>query len=252
MKKFLLVPLLILGLTGVVHGQDKPSGRISTDRGSFTTGMDTVKLGRYQLELGYQFTDDNDINPEFRSHTFPQMMFRTGITNDLELRIGWDGYTFVHDGDSLASDMSLGIKWILSLNDSFELGFLGELSLPTGYGDSQFDPRLTLIGDYALNDLWLFTANLGIGSPTDEFTGDRFAQGVFSLQANRFVGDDLTLFAEYYTIFPDVDNGECSHMLQGGLVYLINDDWAIDAFIGAGLNDDAPDFVAGLGLSYRF
>ena len=259
MRRFFLVPLLMLGLTGMVYGQtdgDPPKepsdSRISIDRNSFTVGMDTVEVGRYQLEMGYLFTDDNDIDPEFRSHTFPQMMFRTGLRDDLELRVSWDGYTFVHDGGDLASDMSLGFKWIVPLDDSCNLGILGEVSLPTGHGDSDYDPSLILIGDYYLNDLWSFTANLGIGAPTDEFTGDRFAQGTFSLMANRVVGDDLTLFTEYYTIFPEIDDGDCLHMLQGGLVYILNDDMAIDAFIGAGLNDDAPDFVAGVGFSYRF
>jgi len=255
MRNWFILFLFLFGFSGMAYGQtDKSSDdRMFIDRGAFTVGTSVMQPGNHQFEIGYRFTDDNDVDPGFRSHTFPEMMFRAGLVEDLELRISWDGYTFVHDGDSFANDMSLGVKWALPFeHDSLKLGLLGELALPTGHGDSSFDPRVTLVGDYAFNELWSMTSNLGIGIPTDEFTGDRFAQGTFSLQLNRFVGDNLTLFSEYYTIFPEMDDGTCIHMLQGGLVYMINNNMSIDAFIGAGLNDEAPDFVCGVGFAYRF
>ena len=59
-------------------------------------------------------------------------------------------------------------------------------------------------------------------------------------------------YVEYFTTFPDADDEDATHTINGGLVYLVNDDLQLDAFVGFGLNDQADVLIAGVGLSYRF
>ena len=47
-------------------------------------------------------------------------------------------------------------------------------------------------------------------------------------------------------------DGDDFHTIGIGVAYMANEDFQIDLSVGAGLNDEAPDFIAGIGFAYRF
>lgn len=246
---------------GNVFGQAEPSEQpspeqrasIAADRPSFTTGPRLLELGTWQLELGYSYRDDAGESKEDIG-TFPETMVRYGLDKKWELRFGWDGYDFVDDADDKAGDTSIGFKY--ALDDQFvpdtSLALITTVSIPTGSGESELDPQWLIGWEHSLNDKTTLAGNLGIGAPTDEMTGDRFAQGIFSLMCSHTINDSLTSFAEYYTNFPAMDNEDAEHVAQAGVMYLLNPDTQLDLHAGLGLNDQADDWFVGVGLSYRF
>src|SRR5712691_196054 len=85
---------------------------ISADRPGFSTGPRTVARGHLQLETGYQFTSDND-GADIKDHTLPLLLFRAGLLDNLELRIGWNGVSWTRvngDSERNTSDVSVGVK----------------------------------------------------------------------------------------------------------------------------------------------
>ncbi len=58
----------------------------------------------------------------------------------------------------------------------------------------------------------------------------------------------------FYELFGTValgGGGVDSHSFDTGITCLLNDDLQLDVYAGVGLNDDAPDGFAGIGLAWR-
>ena len=257
---FLVLASLLPGFVNNALGQDEeppPPERsaFSSDRPSFTTGPDLMDPNTWQLELGYTYRDDaGDGDDDVGS--FPETLVRYGLDDKIELRFGWDGYDFVDDADDRANDSFFGVKYALP-GDWLSLGtdkmaLIGTISVPTGSGESELDPQVLLGWSKNLNEAMTLSGNLGIGYPTDETTGDRFTQGVFSVMCARDMGSDTTLFGEYYTNFPAEDEEDAEHVLQAGVMHMIGPDTQLDFRTGIGLNDQADDWIVGIGISHRF
>src|SRR5262249_26217244 len=58
---------------------------IETDRDAFTPSMKTAPVNRLIMESSYSFIDNRGA-PD--THSFPELLFRYGLTKRLELRLG--------------------------------------------------------------------------------------------------------------------------------------------------------------------
>ena len=242
-----------------VFGQDETpppeQSAFSSDRPSFTTGPTLLDTGVWQLEIGYTYHDDaGDGDDDVGS--FPETMVRYGLNEKIELRLGWNGYDFTEDAPDKAGDTSIGLKYRLD-DDLLALGtdalaLIVTVSVPTGSGESELDPQFLLGWDKILDDRTTLSGNLGVGFPSDEMTGDRFTQGIISVMYSRTVDADTSVFAEYYTNFPAADEEDAEHILQAGLLHMIGPNTQLDFRAGVGLNSQADNWIAGVGISHRF
>lgn len=236
-------------LVNVSIAQDKAS--LITDRPDFTESAFTIQPDRMQLELGYTYRE-SDNGDEVRTHSFPETLLRIGLVEDWELRLGWGGYAFAENNEDIANDLSVGIKWVLTPQDGWHprLALLVEMTVPTGHGDTDVDPTVKLLWSYDLDEKNSLSGNLGIAAITQD--SDRFAQGSASISWGHSLDDKWGMYTEYFTTFPAADDEDAAHTINGGLVYLVNDDLQLDAFVGFGLNDQADELIAGIGFAYRF
>jgi hypothetical protein len=244
---------------------------ISTDRPDFTETPDAVPYGHIQLESGYTFSYDKEKNVRVRSHTAPEFLLRVGIVKDFEIRIGWEGYTYYNtrqpverqDGrtvmesawDQGSNDLSLGSKIKFLEQDGLipHLGLIAEISVPSGSANlssGDVDPGAVLPWAYDLTDRWSVAGNIGFFLPSSE--DGRFYQTTNSLTTAYGLTDRLGVFIEYYGLYPNTKDTDCAHTVDGGSTYLITDNLQLDWRIGFGLNEEADDFLAGVGLSWRF
>ncbi len=60
---------------------------LETDRDSFTSATTLVGTGRILVESSYSFIDNGRV-PD--SHSFPELLTRIGLTEHIELRLGWN------------------------------------------------------------------------------------------------------------------------------------------------------------------
>ena len=272
-----------------VFGQEEtpdPAQRapLVSDRPSFTTDSTILPTGDIQLELGVTYREWNNGSDE-TSWEGPEALLRYGWKDRWELRLSWEGYSFRDLADEeRASNIAVGYKhmfkaadetvpwdkafaWIGEIFPWFNTVFpwLGNLDgttmstifmleIPTGHGPNDVE-TLTLIGwNHDLTDMDHLSGNMGFANTIDEDNGDRFFQGKFSFMYSRDVQDSFisSWFAEYYTNFPAADNEDAEHVVQTGFLYHIDDNWQFDARVGFGLNDQADDWLVGIGLTHRF
>src|SRR5262245_57015951 len=66
---------------------EEEQDEIETDRDSFTFATSTVGIRKTVVEASYSFID-NRVGPE--SHSFPELLVRRGLSERLELRLGWN------------------------------------------------------------------------------------------------------------------------------------------------------------------
>lgn len=229
---------------------------IAPDRPGLATGTHTVSPGIVYLEMGYQY-GFNRSGEDSATHTLPQLVLRTGLTNNMELDIIWDGWNQDHARGSQAersiADVTIGGKYRLHQSDAYNLTLMGLLSLPVGEEPSTSDevePLLGLLWDYNLTDsaqlFGVIQANWLETEESKSYTEAQLALGVGFGHT-----DKLSSFIEYYGAFPSEAGLPEEHIINGGLVYLVNNDLQLDISTGAGLNDDTGHFVS-FGVAMRF
>lgn len=244
---------------------------IVTDRPDFTESTDAVPRGHVQFEGGYTFTLDREHSDRTRNHTVPEALLRIGVLEDLELRLGWEGYSFTdslfddrtrggrrtsrEDWSQGATDITVGMKYKLFEQQGWRphVGVIAQVSAPSGSTEltsGDVDPEVKWLWAYDLADRWGLAGNLNLAAPTDE--EGRFAQTAASVSASYSWTERLGSYVEYYGFYPNARHADCAHTLNGGVTFLVHDDFQIDLRVGAGLNEEADDFLVGVGFGYRW
>ena len=288
-KQFLTVPsrgssrllltslVLALTVTDTSAQEDVPTKKdpmqepLITDRPDFTESTETIPAKHFQLEAGYTFTYDREGKHRVRDHTAPELLLRIGLIENLELRIGWDGYSWTesqfeaetrsgrrttHENwGQAANDLSLGFKYKLVVQDGWipHFGVIGAITVPSGSAEvssGDVDPEIVLLWAYDITDSFAVAGNVGLAAPTDD--GGRFFQASASLSAAVALSEKVGAYVEYFGFYPNAEHSDAAHTINGGLTYLINNNFQIDWRIGAGLNEEADDFFTGVGFAWRF
>ncbi len=247
------------------------TGRIATDRPGFSDNAGLVPRGRNQFEMGYTFTYDREDDDRLISHTFPELLYRTGLTDYLELRIAWTGGTLIETLTEITTpagrrvskedhsdgyrDMSLGAKVpILRGQQNLpNVSAIYTMSMPTGnstHSTNDVSYELKFPWNYPLADrLTIYGSALGrvLNSPDGHFY-----QTAVTTAAGYRVMDDLTLYLEYFGVYPFTKESDCAHILSAGPIIHLADNVSLDLRAGLGLNEEAPDFQASIGFGFRF
>lgn len=244
---------------------------IVTDRPDFTESTETVPRGRFQLEGGYTFSYDSEQKSRTATHTAPEFLLRTGLTDSFELRLGWAGYDFVserfpsesragrritvRDSFDGGSDLYLGFKQKLfeqkSLRPNFSI--IPALTVPSGsagFSSGDVDPEIKLAWGYELTERIGLAGNVNFAGPSED--GRRFFQTAASVSAAFALFDGVGAYVEYFGFYPNGRDSDCAHTANGGLTWQITDNLQLDCRAGVGLNEEADDFFTGVGFSIRF
>jgi len=243
-----------------------------TDRPDFTEATNTVPRGHLQLEMGYTFTYDKEDGNRTIDHTLPEFLLRTGLTDWLELRIGWAGWSSTEDvfrakndaGRTVTmtevergwNDLYLGFKIALCEQDGLRpaLSLIPAITVPSGSSNKSsgdVDPENKIAWSYDLTDSSTLSGNLNFAVPTDG-NGHRFFQTAASISLGHSFNDWLGGYVEYYGFYPNEPGSDCAHTINGGFTFLVNDNLQFDVRVGKGLNEEADDMFAGAGMAIRY
>ncbi len=275
--RFVCVVLASLTSNLAVEAQDasdKPDDPMSepliTDRPDFTESTEAIPAGHFQLEAGYTFTYDREHKDRVRDHTAPEFLLRIGVVDDVELRVGWQGYSWTEnqfvtrtragrrvtgeDWTDGAHDLSIGFKLKLLEQDGLvpHFGILASMNIPEGsdvVSPGDVEPGAVLLWAYDLTDEIALAGNVGFASLTD--AGERFFQTSASISLAVALTERLGGYVEYYGLYPNAEDSDAAHTLNGGFTFLINNNFQIDWRIGGGLNEEADDFFTGVGFAWR-
>jgi opacity protein-like surface antigen len=224
------------------------SAPIATDRPDTTNSSVVVPVGSLQNENGWNVSRRDGGNVFDGSNS----RWRLGVASCLEVLIDLPNYvgTFHGAGPSGFGDVAPAVKWQVSpLPAKIDLSVTAGTALPTGalaIAGRGVQPYLQFPWSVELHDGWAVT-----GMVTNFFTPDdpnKYSnQSTFVIE--REFGERSFLFVEYVGDFPLT--GGPGHLINSGGGYRITDNQQIDFHLGFGLNRNSPDYIFGVGYSFR-
>jgi outer membrane putative beta-barrel porin/alpha-amylase len=256
-----------------IFPEPAPIGSIVTDRPGFSDSASLVPRGRFQIESGYTFTYDREHDKRVIDHNFPELAFRTGLTDWLEFRALWIGYGLTEtldqiktragrrvgheDHDDGCRDTNLGFKipifcqkegcWIPTVS------VIPSLYVPTGKESKSFDnvvPEIKFPWNYCVTEC--FTVYGSILERVPDGEDGQFCQTAATLAGAYKIHECVSLYLEYFGNYPALKDSDCAHLLSGGPIFKITDTISLDTRVSVGLNEQAPDFQTSIGFGIRF
>lgn len=258
------LPAACAGPAAARPRQDGPEApTISTNRPSFSDSASLVPAGHLQLETGYTFTKRSRSGTETERHAVPEVLARYRLLDRLETQVLWGGFasqdttsggtTTEANGDT---DLGFGLR--VPIEDQH--GWMPTLALggsaTVGTGDDDFST-----GDHTVPTgkvLWAYSFDGGFGLGGNFIVSyphdgqERFDQVAASVYGTWSLGERTTLYGEYYVVTPYANGTGPAHTVDGGVLFLASRTVQLDARVGFGLDDEADDFLTGLGISFLF
>lgn len=239
---------------------------LETDRDAFTPATSTVGRGMAVVETSYSFIDNRTVKD---THSLPELLVRRGITENIELRLGWN-YEVGGTGDVVSgneggegeatggalereSQMLYGLKAGLTEQNGLtpRSAFIVQGYTPT-LGPA---PATDWVGAYAfgweLPNRMRLDASMRYGSEHAEH--DVFNHWTPSVVLRAPLTERWQVHAEYFGIYSQGAAEDFSRaFFSSGTHYLLTPNLELGARVGWGLTDDAPNFFTNVGIGWRF
>lgn len=249
--------------------QEEAEEEIETDRDSFTPATSTVSRDKIMVESAWSYIDNRDA---FDSHSLPELLFRVGATDWLELRLGTNhevggessavsGSTgldsfFDEDGSSeieRETSFKYGIKAALTAQSDWlpESALIVQASTPLSGVETSTSLVTSYVVGWEFENGWVWDSAMRYGFSSAE--GDHFNQWAPSTVVKIPVGERFKAHAEYFGIFSDNKEQEVAkHFFSPGVHYLVNKDLEVGVRVGWGLNDQSANFFSNIGIGWQF
>lgn len=183
------------------------------------------------------------------------MLLRTGLSDDLELRLGWAGPTWTQvksngqtEEDDGLGDVNIGLKKAIDLDDDkLSMALLAEAIIATGNTGFTNEEDIYSLGSvvsYQYNDLVSTALTMRY-----EWQDSNWAVSAIPSLGYR-ITDRWSGYSELiYRKAESVDN---QYALGTGVMYALNDLVQLDANVGVDLDGADRSYFSGLGFSVLF
>ncbi|MEB3766870.1 transporter [Acinetobacter sp. MD2] len=183
------------------------------------------------------------------------MLFRTGLAQDLELQVGWDGPAWQQVKNAMGKtethglgDVSVGVKKAIDLHDDrMTMALLGRVSFATGNTDFSNGHDIYTIGStvaYQQDDILSTSITMLYALEGSDWS----VTAVPTL--NYKLSDKWSGYSEF--VYRKKESQSDQTSLATGVVYALNARTQLDASVGFGLAGDTPDYSGGLGVAFLF
>lgn len=248
--KLALVVVGFLSL-GAAHAAECPSSRseIATDRPDVTNSSLVVPAGSFQNETGIN-TSRQGAGTGFDGSN---SRLRFGLAPCLEVLVDIPSYVGRLSGtvDTGFTNVTPAVKWQVSaLPESSSLSVVMGAGLPSGtpaITGSGVQPYLQFPWSHEFGDGWAISGmSTSFFHPVD-FSNCQTTEATFAI--DRKISEKMSLFAEYVGDHPS--RGASIALVNFGGGYLLTRTQQIDFHIAFGLNRNSPDYIIGVGYSFR-
>ena len=252
LARALAVSLTILGVPAVAHAGECPNSasEIATDRPDVTNSSLVVPVGSLQSENGINTTGRGGE----RTFDGTNSRLRLGIAPCLEFLVDIPNYfgRLKGDADSGFGNVAPAVKWQFgSLPQAWNLSVTAGAGLPTGAAKITgpgLQPYLQFPWSYELGGGWGTSGMLTTFFFPAGLANKQTTEATFVLE-NK-VTERASLFAEYVGDYPS--RGSSVQLFNTGGGYLLTRTQTIDFHVAFGLNRNSPNYIVGLGYSFRF
>ena len=235
-------------------------GDIAPDRPGLGDGSGIVGRGVWQIETGWSFESERQDEAALHELALPLALFRMGVTDRFELRVGADGLlsdTSSSPGSrrlSGRSDVEVGakLKLIESARTGFELSVLPIVSLPTGssaFTSGGYDPTVEMAWAQSLPRGFSLSGNVTAASVSED--DHRFTQQILTLSVDRDIAAGWNGFAEAFRASSFERDGAAVWIVDTGATHRLGRQAQFDVSVGRGVTAAAPDWFISAGISLR-
>ena len=246
MKTKILFILLIVS-TSIYSQTTEP---IQADRPDQTETPAIVPEGMFQVETGFTF-QKNDANS--KSFTLPSTLWKYGVNENFELRLITEFSSEETNNEILNGLSPIYIGFKVKLADEKGIipktSFIGHISLPnmasTKFKTEYFAPEFRFVMQHTLSEKISFSYNLG--AEWDGFSAE--PTFIYTNAIGYSISDKLGSYFEIFGFIPQ--NTKSNHSIDGGITYLISNNFMVDLSSGFGISKNAPDYYWALGFSFR-
>jgi Putative MetA-pathway of phenol degradation len=262
MRKILFLVLLTCLAPAWLRAQSQDP-ELKTDRPSITQSPFVVPRGTLQLETGLQYQQSRTGSLRTREYLYPEVLLRMGILEWAELRLHAD-YKKEHQvqkgfGPEQPAPDEKGIEQV-QVGTKINLyrgggaipaiGFLGQVTFPVGNRDFRpphAAPEGWLLFENELSEQVELDYSVGYRKRKDqeEYRGE----AIYTVAGNVKLTEKVTVFAEFFGFKAPAASPENS--VDAGLAVKLRPNLQVDLIGGAGLSQEAPQWFAGTGLTWR-
>lgn len=230
---------------------------METDRPDETEGASLVPTGYIQIESGFQterlHITGNGVDEYQTTTLYPSVLVRYGLLPSWELRVQAELQSVQYAGKNTrgVAPLTIGSKVAVCDEDGLRpaLALLGHLTLPAvgieEFRPSFIAPQFRFAAAHSLSNDLSLSYNLGM-----EWDGESaMATTVYTLVFGTALVEDVGIFAEIFGALPEIGTG--AHHLHVGGTWAILPNLQADVSTALGLNNQAPDYSIGAGISVR-
>jgi hypothetical protein len=247
------------------EGEEEPD-EIETDRDSFTPATTTTGYRRVIVESAYSFIDNRRV-PD--THSLPEFVARFGIRDWLELRLGWNweaggaanaissggGGAELPTEDEIERDSQITYGFKAALTSQNAWRPRSAVILLAGTPTYGKDTATALVGTYVFG--WEFANrwkwDTAMRYSYDSTEGDHFNLWAPSTVMKFPVSERMAAHVEYFGVFSQGrERDRAQHYFSPGIHFLIQPNLEIGTRVGWGLNEDAANFFANVGVGWRY
>lgn len=256
MKSVLLLLSLIVCLNSNLFSQDVLP-ELVTDRPDKTESASVVPAGWLQIETGFEFSSEKfDYNSELNSTNIAGTLFRFGVVDKLELRMGGTFLTEkikttgVEKKTNGLADLMLGAKYsfVNEYPSIPDIALLFHLFLPVGgeeFKPSKTEPQAVISIAKSLTDFISLGTNIG----RQYNSSDEKINYLYTITAGFSLSEKIGSFIEIYSeLYP---SAKPFISFGAGFTYLLLSNLQLDISGGNGLFHNSKFWYLGTGLSIR-
>ena len=249
MKKLFIFAVSLFSIFSV-SAQEQAQAEFTADRPGASTGPSVVGHKVIQLEQGIQYDGDGGAGV----FTFSNTLLRYGLFENMELRLGGDGFLYMPEGGSkfkpAFSGLSLGtkIKCYEGKGAIPAISIMANFAIPytasKGFNTEHFAPSLYLLFDNPVNDWFSIGYNVGA-----EWNGSHPAPTAFVAVCLGFSATErLGCFAESYNYFSKFGH---TYAVDFGFNYMVARRLQLDLAANLDLRNPAQAWAISFGVAWQ-
>lgn len=223
---------------------------IEADRPDQTETPSIVPKGMFQLEAGFSFQKNDSFDQTF---SLPASLWKYGLNENLEFRLITEftlDQNYLRDQNGF-TPIRIGVK--IKLCDEKgaipKTSFISHISLPNAssspYKTDFIAPEFRFTMQHSITENLSLGYNLGC-----EWDGfSKSPTYIYTLTTGFSLTEKLGSYVELFGFAQSKVSP--SHNFDGGMTYLITNNFMVDLSSGIGLTSTAPQYYVALGFSLR-
>ena len=237
---------------------------LETDRDAFTPATSTAGQGTAIFESSYSFIDNRSVA---ETHSFPEVLLRFGVSDRIELRLGWNyevgGTGDVVSGSEVSEEAGSGIEresqvlYGLKASVTEQDDWLPRSAIILqGYTPTLGEaPATDVVAAYTfgweLPNRWRLDSSMRYA--TEHGADDTFNQWAPSVVVRVPLSEQWQVHAEYFSIISDgAEQDVVRSFFSPGAHCLLTENFELGVRVGWGVTENSPGFFSNVGIGWSF